>query len=130
MKKSIKILLIISLLIGSLFFLTACGMTEEERQQRQEERERDRYEQRQEDFKYRIRRVLQHHYDVENNNIDEAQARGAWAAFGLNLRLYDGFKHYAYYYAMHGEQAYINRFGRNNYFEEVKEFVNSIRESM
>ena len=69
--------------------------------------------------------VLKHHEKIINGDTTIAGAIGARAAHRLNLRLYSGFEHRVYFYAVHGEAAYIERFGsgENSLLAETRERI-------
>lgn len=77
------------------------------------------------DFKESVRSVLQYHEDISNNIVNEAEATGSWLAYNLNIKLYSGLEKKIYYYAMYGEEKYIEEYG-NNDLNEVKEFINNL----
>ena len=85
------------------------------------------------DFKHRVHTVLKYHKDLENGKITDAEAKGMWAAFKLNIGMYKtnygiaSLEHRAYYYAMYGESEYLDEFGYNeDFIIDVKEYITEL----
>ena len=69
--------------------------------------------------------VLMHHSDLIDGTMSKAEAMGFRAAWRINRALYSGIMERVAYYAMFGEEAYIDRF-RHRYeitLEQVQERI-------
>ena len=71
--------------------------------------------------------ILKHHSDVASGNITEAEQKGAWFAYEINLALYDGLEHDACYYAMYGRDKFIAECGDSN-LEKVEALIAKVRD--